>query len=110
MGSLAGRFPTTRLSVIVEAHAGDDQERRQAWNAVIAAYWKPAYKHVRLRWSKGPADAADLAQAFFERAMARDFFAGYEPERARFRTFFRVCLDRFVSNEIRDAAREKRGG
>jgi DNA-directed RNA polymerase specialized sigma24 family protein len=42
--------------------------------------------------------------------MEKDFFAGYDEERARFRTFLRICLDRFASNEHKAAARIKRGG
>ena len=32
------------------------------------------------------------------------------PSKARFRTFLRVCLDRFVQNQAKAAGREKRGG
>jgi DNA-directed RNA polymerase specialized sigma24 family protein len=63
-----------------------------------------------MRWKASPEDAEDSIQGFFERAMEKDFFAPYDPERARFRTFFRVCLDRFVSNEAKARTRLKRGG
>lgn len=110
MGSVAGRFPTTRLSAIAAAHGGDDAARARSWDAIVAAYWKPAYKHLRVRWRMSREDAADVVQSFFERAIDKELFAGYEPARARFRTFFRTCLDGFASNTKRDAAREKRGG
>jgi len=103
-------FPTTRCSALLGARSDDAALRQRSWTALTAAYWKPAYKHVRVRWRKPREDAEDLTQAFFERAMERDFFARYEPERARFRTFFRVCLDRFVSNAEKARTREKRGG
>ena len=44
-------------------------------------------------------DAEDLTQGFFTRAMEKEFFGGYDPAKARFRTFLRTCLDRFVANE-----------
>jgi RNA polymerase sigma factor (sigma-70 family) len=107
---MSGRFPTTRFSALLGARSDDDGERRRSWDTLALAYWKPAYKHVRVRWRKERAEAEDLIQAFFERAMAKDFFDGYDADRARFRTFFRVCLDRFVSNEEKSRARQKRGG
>ena len=55
-------------------------------------------------------DAEDLVQAFFAHAVSEGFFASYDPERGRFRTFFRVCVDRFVSNEEKAKSRVKRGG
>jgi RNA polymerase sigma factor (sigma-70 family) len=107
---MAGDFPTTRWSALLGARSDDEAERRRSWTALSLAYWKPAYKHVRVRWRKERADAEDLIQAFFERALAKDFFSAYEPERARFRTYFRVCLDRFVANEEKARTRQKRGG
>ena len=49
-------------------------------------------------------------QGFFEKAIEREFFAGYQPQVALFRTFFKTCLDRYVSNEVKAAQRLKRGG
>ena len=104
------RFPTTRWSAIEGARAEDERERRRSWEALATAYWKPAYKHVRLKWKRSPEEAADLIQAFFARAMEKDFFASYDAGVARFRTFFRTCLDRFVSNAAKAESRLKRGG
>lgn len=104
------RFPTTRWSALVGARSREEPERRRSWEALVAAYWKPVYKHVRIKWRKARDDARDLTQAFFLRAMERDFFAAYDDERARFRTFMRVCLDRFVGNEHQAERRLKRGG
>jgi DNA-directed RNA polymerase specialized sigma24 family protein len=108
--SADGRFPTTRWSAVEGARSADGAERERSWGALVRAYWKPAYKHLRVRWRASPEDAEDALQGFFERAMEKDFFASYEPERARFRTFFRVCLDRFASNEAKARGRLKRGG
>lgn len=103
-------FPTTRFSVLAGAHAAAPEERERSWQALVSAYWKPAYLHVRVRWKKPAEDAEELIQAFFLLAMQREFFADFEPSRARFRTFLRLCLDRFVSNENKAANRLKRGG
>ena len=45
--------------------------RRAAFGALTQAYWRPAYHYLRVQWH-------------------------LEPAKARFRTFLRVCLDRFV--------------
>src|SRR5204862_5818101 len=47
---------------------------------------------------------------FLLRAFEKDFFAGFDPSRARFRTYLRTCLDRFVSNARKADTRLKRGG
>lgn len=103
-------FPATRHSVIRRASSKDPEERTQAYETLITAYWKPVYKYLRIRWRAGGEDARDLTQAFFTRVMEKDFFQSFDPAKARFRTFLRTCLDAFVSNERRSAGRLKRGG
>jgi RNA polymerase sigma factor (sigma-70 family) len=105
-----GKFPLTRWSVIVAARSAEPEERRRALEVLIAAYWKPVYKYVRLRWDKDSEDAKDLTQDFFCRLMEKDFLAKYEPQRARLRTFLRVCVDHLVVNEDKASRRLKRGG
>lgn len=107
---LPGGFPATRGSILVAASDRDPAVRREGLERLVASYWKPVYKYLRVRWRAAPEDAEDLAQEFFARAHERETFAGYDPERARFRTFLRVCLDRLVANERKAARREKRGG
>jgi RNA polymerase sigma factor (sigma-70 family) len=103
-------FPGTRLSVILAAREADPDLRRAAFDTLIAIYWRPVYARFRLKWKAQPADAEDLAQEFFARAMERGFFEGYDPARARFRSFLRTCVDRFAANARRDERRLKRGG
>jgi RNA polymerase sigma factor (sigma-70 family) len=104
------RFPTTRSSAVLGARSGDPLERERSWAALARAYWKPAYKHVRVTLGASPEDAEDLVQGFFERSMEKELFSSYQPARARFRTFFRVCLDRYAANEAKGRRRQKRGG
>jgi len=110
IGGAGGAFPDTRMSAIRGAASDDTAERRAGWDRVAAAYWKPVYKYVRLRWRASNEDAKDLTQAFFARAMEKQYFNDYDPALARFSTFVRMCLDRFLSNEAQAAARLKRGG
>src|SRR5687768_10919865 len=91
------------------ARSGDPGERRLAWERVVEAYWKPVYAYLRRRGAAAP-DAEDLTQGFFARAFEKRFFDAYDPDRARFRTFLRTCLDGFVANEKTAERRLKRGG
>ena len=108
MGS--DKFPVTRLSAIVAASSANNEERMRAFEVLIAAYWMPVYKYVRIKWNKSTDDARDLTQGFFLEAMEKNFFGRYDASKARFRTFLRTCLDGFVANENKAASRLKRGG
>ena len=104
------RFPTTRISAVAGARSADREVRERAFGTLAAAYWRLVCAYVRLRWSRSQADAEDLAQSFFLRALEKEFFARFDPAKARFRTFLRVCLDGYLANEDKAAGRAKRGG
>ena len=103
-------FPATRLSVVARTRSGDQETRRVAYAAIIEAYWKPAYKHLRMKWSLDPEAAADLTQEFFTTTLEKDIVQRYDPERSRFRTYLRLCLDGFAANARKAERRLKRGG
>ena len=105
-----GSFPATRWSLIAAARGAEPEARQRALEIMVAAYWKPVYKYVRLRWDKDNEQAQDLTQEFFVRLLEKDFLAQYDPQRARLRTFLRVCVDHLVANEDKAARRLKRGG
>jgi RNA polymerase sigma factor (sigma-70 family) len=105
-----GNFPQTRQSLLQAVRSGIADERQRALDLLIAAYWKPVYKYIRLRWDKDNEQAQDLTQDFFARLLERDFFLKYDPARARLRTFLRVCVDGLVANHDKAALRLKRGG
>lgn len=110
IGGYNERFPVTRLSAIIASHSDNAIERTRAFDTLIAAYWKPTYKYIRLKWHKSNEDAKDLTQGFFAQAMEKGFFDRYNPSKARFRTFLRTCIDGYVANENKAASRLKRGG
>lgn len=105
-----GRFPATRRSVLLAARDADPEVRREAFGTLVESYWKPAYKYLRAQGRLDAEDARDLTQAFFVQAMEKGTFGRYDPGKARFRTFLRLCLDGFVANERKAAGRLKRGG
>ncbi len=103
-------FPRTRLTVVEATGSADPTVRDEAWDVLVRAYWRPVYTYVRLRWNASEDDAADLTQDFFTRAIEASFFDRYDPAKARFRTYLRMCLQRFLSNAHKAAGRQKRGG
>jgi len=105
-----GKFPTTRYSAIHDLRNADAAVRARSLEILASAYWKPAYKYLRVRWTKSPEDARDLTQAFFATAIEKNTLSAYVPGRARFRTYLRACLDHFAANHVRAAGAIRRGG
>jgi RNA polymerase sigma factor (sigma-70 family) len=110
MGGSSDQFPVTQPTLIRALGLPDACLRKQAFEGLVVAYWKPIYRYIRLRRSVSNEDAKDLTQAFFARALEAGYFDDYDPAKSHFRTFIRLCVDRFVSNEAKAADRVKRGG
>jgi RNA polymerase sigma factor (sigma-70 family) len=110
IGGSHEQFPLTRWSAILATRSDNAAERQRSFEVLIAAYWKPVYKYLRLKWNKSNEDAKDLTQGFFAQALEKGYFQNYDPAKARFRTFLRTCLDGYVANENKAAQRQKRGG
>ncbi|MGH7514736.1 MAG: sigma factor [Gemmatimonadales bacterium] len=110
IGRSDAAFPSTRHSVLRAVASPDPEVRREALEDLAAVYWRPVYARYRLKWNLPAPDAEDLAQEFFVRALSDGLFQDFDPERARFRTFLRLCADRFAANARRDQHRLKRGG
>jgi len=103
-------FPPTRHSILLATKSDDAAVREQAFDVLIAVYWKPVYKYIRLKWAASNEDAKDLTQEFFTAAFEKAFFDPYDPKKSRFRTFLRTCVDRLVANDRKASGRIKRGG
>jgi len=110
IGGPLHKFPVTNHSAIIAARSDDQHVRRRAFDTILASYWKPAYKYIRLKWQAGNEDAKDLTQGFFANAFEKNYFVSYDPQKASFQTFLRTCLDGFVANERKAGRRLKRGG
>ena len=103
-------FPPTRLSVVARTRSDNEETRRLALGTLIEAYWKPVYKYLRVKWHLDPEEAADLTQEFFTTTLEKDVIARYDAQRARFRTYLRLCIDGLASNTRKAEGRLKRGG
>lgn len=107
IGGPSGHFPSTRVSLLEAAASGLSEA---AMDQVIALYWKPVYRFLRIKFQKSNEDAKDLTQGFFASALQRDFFARFDPAKASFRTYLRIAVERYAANEYAGANRQKRGG
>lgn len=107
IGGPHGHFPSTQLSLLEAVAAGLPNE---ALEHVMALYWKPVYRFIRLKFGKNNEDAKDLTQSFFAAALERDLFARFDPAKASFRTYLRMAVERFATSQHAAANRQKRGG
>src|SRR5262245_42682955 len=102
-------FRTTHWSVVLAAGDTASPQSAGALEKLCRAYWFPLYAYVR-RSGRGPEDAQDLTQAFFEQFLEKNVVSRADRQRGRFRTFLLTSLQNFVSHEWKRASAEKRGG
>ena len=95
IGGPSGKFPATRWSAVLAARSEDPAERSRALEAIAAAYWKPIYKYLRIRWGKSNEDAKDLTQDFFAKLIEKEYLEDFNPAKARLEDVF-ACLRRPV--------------
>ena len=110
IGGEKQKFPVTDCSAIRNVRSNDDEVRQRAFDQILENYWKPVYKYVRIKWNAGNEDAKDLTQGFFAEAFEKNHFNSYDPDKAKFQTFLRTCLDGYISNQHKSDSRLKRGG
>ena len=104
------RFPATRWSAIRASAEVGAVTRSQGFAQLVAAYWRPVYVYLRLRHRCSDSDAHDFTQSFFAQWWEQNTMAVFDPARARFRTFVRLCVDRHVVDHKRSEGAKKRGG
>jgi hypothetical protein len=105
-----GAFPETNYSAVLGVRADDPIARARSFEILAQTYWRPTYKYLRVKWRKTAEECRDLSQDFFAIAYEKRFFDSYDPGKARFRTFFRLCLDRFAAKREQARRRLIRGG
>jgi RNA polymerase sigma factor (sigma-70 family) len=105
----AGRFATTRWSLVLAAGRQSSERSRAALATLCETYWYPVYAFIR-RQGYDVDDAHDLTQGFFARVLEKNYFGDADRARGRFRAFLWTSVRHFLSNE-RDRDRTlKRGG
>jgi DNA-directed RNA polymerase specialized sigma24 family protein len=103
-------FPFTRWSVLSAAVSDVPEKRRLGVAKIAETYWRPLYVYLRIKHRLPAADAQDALQGFLAELWSGDALASFDPAKARFRTWLRVCLDHWFANMRRAERAEKRGG
>src|SRR2546421_11938196 len=107
--STAPQFALTRWSVVLAAGESESARAKDALENLCRSYWPPLYAYVR-RQGHSPTDAQDLTQEFFARLLAKNYLAGVERGKGKFRSFLLAALKHFLANEWDRVKAEKRGG
>ena len=102
-------FATTHWTVVLAAGGKATPEADVALAELCRTYWYPLYAYVRRRGCSRE-DAEDLTQGFFARLLQRNYLAGVNSDKGRFRAFLLAALKHYLANEWDRAARLKRGG
>ena len=102
-------FATTHWTVVLTAGQRHTLQSDGALEELCRTYWFPLYAYVRRR-GHTKEDAEDLVQTFFARFLEKNYLAGLNAERGRFRAFLLTSLKHFLINEWKKSQRLKRGG
>lgn len=108
-----GFFEATIWSTILKARDGDEATRLAALDRLLTRYRQPIYRHIHasLRGDqRTPENAEDLTQGFIAQCLRLEFLKNVQPEKGRFRTFIRECIQRYLRDRHVEAAAAKRGG
>ena len=103
---MTDRFPSTRRSLLLAMHQAE--LRDEALAAIVEIYWKPTYKYIRMKWHKRDEEARDHTQDFFASLIERELLLQWDPARAAFRTYLRLCIDGAIKNDLTARTRQKR--
>ncbi len=102
-------FATTRWTIVLRAAVENTPEANAALAEVCQAYWYPLYAYVR-RQGFDPHAAQDLTQGFFAKLIEKNYLAGADRQRGRFRWFLITAFKCFLANEFDRVTAKKRGG
>jgi RNA polymerase sigma factor (sigma-70 family) len=89
------RFSTTAWSDVLAARGESQLSSSRAIEELCSKYWTPVYAFLR-RKGRRPEEAADLVQDYFAEALRKDYFAGADKSRGKFRTYVLATLKRFL--------------
>jgi len=107
----SGAIPTTRWSLVARAAAGRKGEGDAGRDlAELLRLYLPALRaHLLTSRPKDPHRADDLLQAFLaDKVLDENVLRHADPARGKFRTFLLTVLDRFVIDQARKDAAQKR--
>jgi RNA polymerase sigma factor (sigma-70 family) len=106
----AAGFVATRWTMVLAAAGGDvSPDASKAMAELCRVYWYPLYAYVRRR-GYDTHEAEDLTQEFFLRLLAKNYLAGVDRQKGKFRAFLLASLQHFLANEWDRSQAQKRGG
>lgn len=106
----AAGFAATRWTLVLAAARGNAApQAAEAMAELCGVYWYPLYAYVRRR-GHDTYEAEDLTQEFFLRVLAKDYLAGVDRDKGKFRAFLLASFKHFLANEWDRSRAQKRGG
>jgi RNA polymerase sigma-70 factor (ECF subfamily) len=105
----AGRFATTRWSIIAAAQDPASPQAQEALAILCRTYWYPLYAYIR-RHSHSPDAAQDLTQGFFATLLEQHTLGVVDRTRGKFRSFLLTACKHYLAHERGKAQAQKRGG
>src|SRR5258707_5072346 len=100
---------TTHWSSVLHAADSNDPTAEASLARLCQTYWYPLYYYVR-RLGHSREDAQDMTQEFLARLVHKENLKGVKQEKAKFRSFLLVALNRFLANEWDRSHRRQLGG
>jgi RNA polymerase sigma-70 factor (ECF subfamily) len=102
-------FPSTHWSLVAGAGQDDAEARRQALGELLVRYLPALRAHLvrKKRIRRDPAEEL-LHEFLAKKVVEKELVSRADRTKGKFRTFLLTALDRFVANQMRDAAAKKR--
>ena len=97
------RFPTTAWSMVVKAGNPQTQFFHESLARLCNSYWFPVYVFIRNKGFSSD-EARDCTQEFFARLIEKQYLAGLDQSKGRFRSFVLSSVSHFICNRL-DAQR-----
>jgi len=102
-------FPATRWTLVIQVQQSPGSAAAKALEELYKDYWYPIYAYLRRR-GYNQHDAEDVTQGFFASLLEAESFQNARSERGRFRSFLLGSLQRYLTQQLRHASAQKRGG
>src|SRR5215467_10070474 len=105
----ASSFPTTAWSMVVKAGNPQTQLFKESLARLCTSYWYPVYVFIRRKGFNSD-EARDSTQEFFARLIEKQYLAGLDQSKGRFRSFVLASVSHFICNRLDAQHALKRGG
>src|SRR5262245_58882992 len=94
---ITARFPKTSWTLIIQARDRKTAVSREALGSLCRGYWYPVFAFL-CRKGLDAERARDCTQDFFAALIEKDYLAGLEQSKGKFRSFLMVSAGLFLLN------------